>query len=665
MWGFFVALPLKLMPKLMYSTSLGKLLLSAFLLSSAILLTLLVYWPGLSGSFLLDDFHNLEPLGHSGGVTSWNHLLDFVFGNGSGSGGRPVSMISFLLNDQYWPSNPWSFKYTNLLIHVICGLLVILLTIQIGSLVITNRAAVLLVAFFCGTIWMLHPLNVSTTLYVIQRMTQLSALFLLSGLVVYLSGRIRIGSRPRISLVMMTAGLCLFGLLSFFSKENGVLFLLYILVLEVTILSRTHTVKYAKIWLALFIGLPLLLGGLYVITHWQQFYSGYLARSFSLEQRLLTEARVLFIYIGHILIPRTSGMTLFGDFIPISTGLLSPPSTLISILMIASLLTLALALRKKHPVFAFAVLWFFSGHLLESTFLPLELYFEHRNYSPMIGPLFGACYYLYAGIDRLRPSLKRWLLAAPLLIVAMLAFMTHGYAKAWGNTAAVIASWATQSPLSIRSQVQLAHLQGGMVSPEEGFRVLTKLGESYPNELSVPIHILSIACLHGVDPQLDIEGIISSANRADYFGGLEGKLRGLAEQTVDEGCPYLTREQFHRLLYGIEGNPKARAKMREIARIHYLHADLFVEEMRLDPAMDQLNKALRLQPTVDINIRAAVLLGSAGLYEEALVYLDQARLADASRRRFRPSRVPEIDFLQRALTRSEAPAVENPDTELP
>jgi len=81
----------------------GSLLFGAALLSM-LLVALLVYKPGLSGSFLLDDMVNLQQLAAEGGVTDGQAALTFIFGNRSGPAGRPISMASFLLDGQNWPA---------------------------------------------------------------------------------------------------------------------------------------------------------------------------------------------------------------------------------------------------------------------------------------------------------------------------------------------------------------------------------------------------------------------------------------------------------------------------------------------------------------------------------------------------------------------------------
>lgn len=79
------------------------------------------YWPGLDGPFLLDDFGSIRALGDYGGVVDWQSFKIFVFGGHAGPTGRPVSLLSFLIDANNWPAESWPFKRTNLVIHLLTG----------------------------------------------------------------------------------------------------------------------------------------------------------------------------------------------------------------------------------------------------------------------------------------------------------------------------------------------------------------------------------------------------------------------------------------------------------------------------------------------------------------------------------------------------------------
>ena len=115
--------------------------------------------------------------------------------------------------------------------------------------------------------------------------------------------------------------------------------------------------------------------------HLFSFLGGYQKRVFTLEQRLLTEPRVIWFYLSLLFYPIPSRLSLVHDF-AISQSLLEPVTTLISVLAIVALLLGATVYARRWPLIAFCVIFFFLNHLIESTILPLELVFEHRNYIP-------------------------------------------------------------------------------------------------------------------------------------------------------------------------------------------------------------------------------------------------------------------------------------------
>ena len=147
----------------------------------------MVYWPGLSGPLLLDDWDNLREWQRwvNGQQSGWQVIV----GNNSGPLGRPVSMASFVLSASVMGPSVWALKLSNLILHVLCSVLVFLLTARLFQGAPENGPSQRMVAAIVASLWLLHPLQVSTVLYAVQRMTQLSTLFLLAGLYAYLTIR--------------------------------------------------------------------------------------------------------------------------------------------------------------------------------------------------------------------------------------------------------------------------------------------------------------------------------------------------------------------------------------------------------------------------------------------------------------------------------------------
>ncbi len=363
---------------------------TAFALSLAILLGLawVAYHPGLSGTFLFDDYANLPSLGEFGPIdnnarTFWRYLT-------SGSAdptGRPLALLSFLIDARNWPADPYAFKRTSVLLHLVTGGLLSWLLLKLGRFTRRSEAQIRFAALLGAALWLLHPLFVSTTLYVVQREAMLPALFIVLGLLGYCGARgLAAQGRPTGAvLCALSIGICT--ILGTLSKANGALLPLLAWIVEAIFLAPATPISHARTrrgfaamrrWVL--VAPSILLFAFLAKTAFDGFVNGLPAiRPWTLGERLLTESRILVDYLWLLWLPRPYTAGLFNDSYVASTGLLSPPTTLLCLFAIAALLAWAWKLRKRHPVVAVALLFFFAGHLLESTVVPLELYYEHRE----------------------------------------------------------------------------------------------------------------------------------------------------------------------------------------------------------------------------------------------------------------------------------------------
>jgi hypothetical protein len=104
-----------------------------------------------------------------------------------------------------------------------------------------------------------------------------------------------------------------------------------------------------------------------------------------MEERVLTEFRVLVFYLKQIALPSIGALGLHHDDFTISRSLFTPISTLFSALSIFASVLFAFFSLKRFAIIAFGILFFYSAHLIESTFIGLELVHEHRNYLASFG----------------------------------------------------------------------------------------------------------------------------------------------------------------------------------------------------------------------------------------------------------------------------------------
>ncbi|WP_074862700.1 hypothetical protein [Lysobacter enzymogenes] len=421
------------------------------------LLAIALYWSGLKGPFVFDDPLNLEPLDQW--LSGQANALEIVFGNQSGMLGRPVSMASFWFSAATGGLRPFPFKFGNLLLHIACAAL----AWQVARRMLARDEKLAphaeKIAVAVAALWLIHPINVSTVLYAVQRMAQLSAFFTLAALWVYLSARVRLeNGETRAAALRLFLWFPLMLALGAFSKENAVVAPALCLVLEIAYFRNPSSrPALIKLFYAALLLLPAIAGTLLILRHPEHFLVGYEARDFTLVERLLSQSRALMQYIAQIFWPRGAVMGVYTDDFPISHGLLSPATTLASLLALAAISTAAIAFRRRAPSFFAGWFFYLVAQGVESTVLPLELYFEHRNYLPSIGLLVAV-----AGLKDLLPA--RWRFDRPAYRIALpAAFLIAAGGFSW-VTWNQVQIWRSEDSLTRNAIAQHPHSQRAIIS---------------------------------------------------------------------------------------------------------------------------------------------------------------------------------------------------------
>jgi len=441
-------------------------------LALLLILAVAVYVPGLNGPFLLDDQENITaPPALRMTTLSLPGIRDALFSWGEWTPNRGLARLSFALNYYFAGGrfDIFAFKLTNVVIHVLNGLLIYWLSVLLlrrfaevtrsPSAEAGWSAMQSYLPLLVAALWVLHPIQLTSVLYVVQRMTSMAAFFVLTGLLLFVAGRIRLESGRTYGLTWMFVGLAWGVGLGYFSKQNAVLLPFYAFLVELFFFRREALPRVARRRLygfyALTVGLPVLAGLAGLIFAWDVIAQGYAHRDFTPWERLLTESRVLFFYLGLLLMPNLRAFGLYHDDIPLSTGWFEPWTTLPSVLLWVALVGLALWGVRRRAIWSFALLWYLVGHSLESSIVSLELVYEHRNYLPSFGILFAVAYYLVSGLGRLANG-RRLVYPAAGLLVVVLAFTTFTRAGIWGDKYTVIEFSLRNHPNSSRTHGEYA-----------------------------------------------------------------------------------------------------------------------------------------------------------------------------------------------------------------
>lgn len=423
-------------------------------------LTFAVYYRGLFGNFIFDDNPNIL-------LNKWIAISQLNFENLknaslSGEAGilkRPLAMLSFAINHYFHGYNPYYFKLTNLAIHLLNGIALFYFTKLLASVFFhtQEQKAATLFSALCTAIWLLHPFNLTPVLYVVQRMTSLSSLFVLLGLCAYLAGRIRLHTQRKYGWYLIASCYLIYLPLAALTKESGCLLVIYAGLIEYCLprdfSEARATRKKIAILHTVTVIIPALAALSIMLMAPGKLFDPYDYRNFNLQQRLLTESRVIWFYAAQICIPNINEMALYHDDFQLSSSILAPAQTLFAIfgLLAASLL----ALRRFNRILSFSILFFLSSHLIESTVLPLELVFEHRNYLASYGLLFGLMYLL---VVYRSTRLAKFRLIAAVLITLVFAAFTANRAYNWRSNFEMARVDARNHPNSARSNAEVAEV---------------------------------------------------------------------------------------------------------------------------------------------------------------------------------------------------------------
>lgn len=590
------------------------------ILGSSLFLIILIglylfYSLGFGAIFSFDDQASLDGLRV---VNDWNSALLYITTGTSGPLGRPISLASFLINAPSYPFAAADFLYTNTLIHLlnVCLLALILARLQrqAPEWIPESSWFIPLTAGF----WGLLPILASTSMMVVQRMTSLSAFFVLLGVWIYLWGRERNGHLMSVILSILGVGLCT--LLAMFSKENGVLLPLYLVVLEFTLLSN---IKTLPLWPARLLRwsilLPSLLIVIYLLSLLPSIAFSYETRDFNLGERIATQAITLWDYLRLAFMPQSSALGPFHDDYPVFQ--LTDITVFIAILAWLALIIGAFRYRRTSPLFAFAVFWYCTGHLLESTFLPLELYFEHRNYLPLIGPVIAIAA-LFTRLP-LTQGARTGIIAAYFGFIVFILWQTLSI---WGQRDLAAALWAQSHPNSPRAIHFLTqtYLNNGQF--RQASQLLENLSARRPEFTDIAIQSLYINCLLNdrlaLSEQLERTQTILRSGK--YGNATIESLESLRQLHESGRCNFIKLADLHALTDSLVGNPVFAARPAVRSTLHQIKAQLYISDGQLNPTIEHLKQAFEAYPNLNTVSLLFSVLNDSGYTDEALEFLSVA-----------------------------------------
>ncbi|MDP5071192.1 MAG: hypothetical protein NWQ45_09860 [Congregibacter sp.] len=545
-----------------------------------VVLVFSIFGSGVGGGYILDDLTSVAPMTQL--RSSPELFWQLVASDKSGALGRPLTMITFALEQTLFAAKPSLSQFISIGFHIANGILVFVLLAAVLGL--NGFKQSLLIAFLAALLWSCAPQKVSTALYIVQRMAILSTLLVLISLVAYVFGRCatRTGSR------FLWFAVCFISIVAApFAKENGVLAIPLIAAVELFAIPYHSSLKSHAPWklAARFI---LAIGGLcfcaYGLVEYSRSDITYAQRNFDFGDRLGGAPAILGDYILQFFVPSTSRMGLIQDDFPVSSILgLSAGAVVSTLFWLSSLIfILACAVQKKASLVAAALLFFLIGHCIESFYLPLELYFEHRNYLPSVGLALLFAALLIKVVDLNHGTHSRPVFVLTAVYIASLSFSSYALAAHWRSGESLLLHDLQGHPYSSRviadsALAEAARGDLGAAHPliDNADELSQQLPAARPMGKVDPV-LLSIAahCLSGQSPPLSLP---SAPQVRELDSVRSASVRFLRELYAGGACPELDWEEVSDWLYQLTA---ASVDMERELRIAAL-VDLYDFEVAL------------------------------------------------------------------------------------
>ncbi|MBW2614344.1 MAG: tetratricopeptide repeat protein [Deltaproteobacteria bacterium] len=599
---------------------------TAFSLTILLLLIVLAYAHSFKAAWQLDDITNILDNPNIQVTTLslddwlWSVRSPFEASSNTKPGlYRPVAMLTFAANWYMGGANVFGYHLVNTCIHAVNAVLLyftVLILLNAPNLKNRYRETAHFIAVLSTALWALHPIQTQAVTYIVQRMASLAATFYLAGIFFYLKGRNASSPNHR----GLYWGLCLISyFLAIGTKQNAVTLPVALVLVNIIFYASPGYWKRLKlkwIWGGLLLGLFIT-----VVARWlfegggavATLGGGYDMRPFTMLERLMTEFRVMVFYFYQLFYPVTEQFSILHDF-EISRSLLKPWTTLPAMVICGGLVVTALSRMHRWPLMSFSILFFFLGHSLESTIVPLELVFEHRNYLPSLFlflPLASATARLVRHFSKRNKLIYGCLIIAGSLVILSMGMATYTRNMAWASPKSLWQDAMQKAPALARPYQGVA-------------QALEREGR-----LDRALELYEIA-LEKSDPAPQLSRFISLSNIGNIYkkvGAYDRAVHNLEAAVKVETGSYTNRTRYNLALCLLNSEKISDALShldvllsRDKTNSHFLTAKGYIlfQQGDSEAAMDYFTHAKRQNPyDKDALIGMAMALSAKGFHERA------------------------------------------------
>ncbi|HET9843843.1 MAG TPA: hypothetical protein VFP93_04230 [Gammaproteobacteria bacterium] len=556
-------------------------------LSFLLFFTFILYWPGLYGPFLLDDLQTIEMARVQ--VFHWNDWLSKIVSNDAGPLRRPISILSFILTNFFFGDSPFAYKCINVIIHLLNSVLVYVLLQNLlpyfskNSLQQNTWISIAITAF-----WTIHPLQVSTVLYTVQRMMLLSSFFFLLSLLCYVKFRLELGSKK--TKIFLFFSMLTSWILAIFSKENALLLPGILLAFE---MLCYQTPQRSKVFIlgSSIICFVLVLGGLaYYVNQYPTYALSFAEKGFTLPHYIFLQMQVLVFYLKLIVTPSLGLMGLYHDDFQLTQG--TPIWLSVGILLL--LCVIAIGFLKRYALLSFFIFWFFMHHSLESSILPLEPVFEHRNYLASLGIIAAPILFLVWKFQTKHARIALQVFGGSGIL--LIASLTWARVESFSSSEKFLIEAHYAHPLSSRTHIEWANFLFAQNEFGMALMALNRAHQLNPHNSGPLVHQFLTHCFIQAPSDTIYQESVTALSETSITPYTILVLDALVQNHFNHVCPNIPLSKSLTLIHAAIKNPLLEHKPSYRATLFHLQAGLLLLNQEPDKAIFALEQSFQLNP---------------------------------------------------------------------
>jgi protein O-mannosyl-transferase len=626
----------------------------------------LIYLNTIHGPFIFDDGLNIvENIYVQPKEINWKSINQiFECHKSLNLEPRPISFISFYINYYFDQLNPIGYHLVNILIHIISSFFLFILlkdTLSISGSIYNGKTILLptyessnnmiWVSFFTALLWLTHPLNTQSVSYIVQRMNSMGAMFYLLSLICFIKGRnnqisntINLNKKAIGSGAFtffwffgsMISGICALG-----CKQNTATLPIFIFLYEWFFFQNLKKILTLKLlsWVLfsfIIICISLMIFRWNHLVYW--IFSSY-RYGFTLEQRLFTEFRVVVYYLSLIIYPNPSRLNLDYDY-PLSNSLINPPTTVVAIFTIMILFAAALYLSKKERLISFGIIWLFGNLLIESSFIGIEIIYEHRLYLPS---MFIILIFVLTICRYIKFQWMAYLIISAIIII--FSCWTYQRNRVWSDDVFLWSDVKIKSPNIARPYSNLGVAMSNLKKIEEAIHLYDNALRIEPDDVKTHNNLANDLDKEGrTDEAINhyLQAIRINPNYADAYFNLGNALhkKGRTDEAINLYLQAIrinpnfakahnnlangldkqghTDEAINHYLQAVRINP-------DFAEAHFYLGNALCKQGRTDEAIAHYLQAIRIKSDfAEVHLNLANEFGKQGRTNEAIHHYTQA-----------------------------------------